>query len=615
MCKVQASNVSISSKWDGWRLRQEARVHAWKVVPGKLLIDIMRGAACHYIRKGEGVSMEGKEIRYEMKLLSSLEKVFQDEEPVYRPECLMLSALWGETVSFQVAYTGNAFMRERLSLRICSDIADHIRARTVEQVPVGRATNGIVDDNYLRTTPGLYPDLLRDLPEDGKVIVCSNQWRSLWIDVRVEEGIPAGSYEIRVELWKEEKRVCASTMKLYVVGAHLPKQKIMHTEWMHADCLADYYGVPVFSEEHWQILENYFAEYADRGGNMMLVPLFTSPLDTAVGLERSTTQLVDVKVEKGVYSFGFDKVERWIKLCRKYQIEYFEMSHLFSQWGAKYAPKVVAQVDGKEEKIFGWHTPAVGEYTKFLHSFLPALIRKLKEWDIAQSTYFHISDEPREEHLESYRAVKESLGDLLNGFHTFDALSSYEFYRHGLIDKPIPANNEIEEFLAHGLTDMWTYYCTHQFREVSNRFMSMPSARTRIYGVQLYKYRIIGILHWGYNFYNSQFSIRHINPYQVTDADNAFPSGDAFLVYPGADGHPEESIRMMVHYEALTDLRALTFLESLTSREHVMELIEGELSEPLTFFTYPKSDMYLLNLRNRVNREIEACLLKKSSSV
>ena len=30
---------------------------------------------------------------------------------------------------------------------------------------------------------------------------------------------------------------------------------------------------------------------------------------------------------------------------------------------------------------------------------------------------------------------------------------------------------------------------------------------------------------------------------------------------------------MMVHDEAMTDLRALKLLESLTSREHVMELI------------------------------------------
>lgn len=41
---------------------------------------------------------EQKEIKYEMKLLSSLAKVFQDETPVYQPECLKLSALWGDGV-------------------------------------------------------------------------------------------------------------------------------------------------------------------------------------------------------------------------------------------------------------------------------------------------------------------------------------------------------------------------------------------------------------------------------------------------------------------------------------------------------------------------------------
>ncbi|NLA83351.1 MAG: hypothetical protein GX854_02220, partial [Clostridiales bacterium] len=43
---------------------------------------------------------------------------------------------------------------------------------------------------------------------------------------------------------------------------------------------------------------------------------------------------------------------------------------------------------------------------------------------------------------------------------------------------------------------------------------------------------------------------------------------------------------------------------SLTDKEYVMEIIEGDLSEPITFDTYPKSDYYLISLRNRINREI-----------
>ena len=298
-----------------------------------------------------------KVIKYEMKPLSSLEKVFPDETPVYRMECQMLSGLWGETVSFQVAYTGDFVMRERLDVRVVSELAEHVHVRTVEMVPVGRATNGIVDDNYLKTTSGLYPDLLKDL-KDGKVIVYSRQWRSLWVDVDITNEIPAGEYEIELQLIKEGEVVCSAKQKVTVTGTELPKLDIMHTEWMHADCLADYYHVEVFSEEHWKLLENYFQEYVKRDCNMMLTPLFTSPLDTAIGLERTTCQLIDVEVKDGEYVFGFEKLKRWIDLCKKCGIEYFEMSHLFSQWGAKYAPKVVATVNGKKEKIFGWHTPA-----------------------------------------------------------------------------------------------------------------------------------------------------------------------------------------------------------------------------------------------------------------
>ena len=67
---------------------------------------------------------------------------------------------------------------------------------------------------------------------------------------------------------------------------------------------------------------------------------------------------------------------------------------------------------------------------------------------------------------------------------------------------------------------------------------------------------------------------------------------------------PAECFCMMVHAEALQDLRACELLESLAGREFVMECIEEDLGEPLTFKRFPKSDYYLIALRNRINREI-----------
>ena len=61
---------------------------------------------------------------------------------------------------------------------------------------------------------------------------------------------------------------------------------------------------------------------------------------------------------------------------------------------------------------------------------------------------------------------------------------------------------------------------------------------------------------------------------------------------------------MMVTAHALQDLRAMQWLETLVGRERVLELIDGELSESVTFKRYPRSAEYLLNLRRRVNEEI-----------
>ena len=561
------------------------------------------------------------EIIYEMILVSSLEKVFLDEKPVYDIETLNITGLKGEVISFQVAYSSNIPFRQLAKVEIKSPIKDNIKVYTVESVPVTRAAMTIVDDNYLRTTPGLYPDLLKPLPKDGVVKIRSGLWSSLWIDIEVDDSILAGKYPIEISLISlgesmgqseankargEVFAKCKTSVEIYDVK--LPKQEIIHTEWFYLDCLADYYKVKVFSDRHWKIISNFLNHYASMGCNMVLTPIFTYTLDTQVGKERTNVQLVEIEVKKGKYYFNYDNLKKWIDLVRSKGIEYFEMSHIFSQWGAKFAPNIVATVDGKKKKIFGWDTPSVGEYTKFLEKFIPDLVAHLKEWGVLDKTYFHISDVPREEHIKSYKEAYMSVNDLFKDLKTFEAVAHYDFFKKGLIELPVAASSVIHDFLDDDLDELWTYYCVGQFTEVANRFMSMPSARNRIFGIQMYKFRISGFLHWGYNFYNSVLSYKKIDPYKVTDADDGFPAGDAFLVYPGRGGVPEPSIRSKVLSQAFYDERALSYLERLTSKEYVLDILERDLREPITFYEYPKSDAYLIRTRNRVNYELNKIL-------
>lgn len=371
------------------------------------------------------------------------------------------------------------------------------------------------DGQYLSTKPGLYPDPL--FPHKGELRVLSGQWRCLWVSFVVPDDAPAGKSAVTVRLTAGEEQIEVS-FPVEVVGAALPPQTLVHTEWFHADCLATWYGVEPLSEEHWTILGKYMKNAAAYGINLLLTPVFTPPLDTAVGGERPTVQLVDVTVRGREVRFGFDKLDRYMEMAEASGIQYFEISHLFTQWGATAAPKILADVDGEVKQIFGWDTDAASaEYTGFLKAFLEALQAHLRANDRLSRCYFHVSDEPSMDALESYGRAAAVVDEALGGeCPVIDALSDYAFYEKGLVKHPIPANNHVDTFLDHGVEHLWTYYCCGQGEDVSNRFMAMPSARNRILGAQLFKYHIEGFLQWGYNFWYSMLSKRPIDPYAET---------------------------------------------------------------------------------------------------
>ncbi|WP_261381254.1 DUF4091 domain-containing protein [Paenibacillus cremeus] len=540
----------------------------------------------------------------ETKCLSSLAKVFADDL-LNGPGFVTGSALSNETYSFQVAYRSEMLMKS-IQVKAVSSLEGCITIRSVGLAPSELPYNSGSDDHVLRKAPGLYPDPLYPIvPEDG-ITAFPGQWRSVWVTVTPDGKVAPGRYPVDVLFENASgEPIGSECFTLEILDCALPKQTLVHTEWLHTDCLAVYYGLEVFSEPYWQIVESYIQTAVKHGINMILTPIFTPPLDTAIGGERLTVQLVDVEKHSDKYSFRFEKLERWIEMGSRLGVEYFEFSHLFTQWGAKHAPKIIAVENGGERKIFGWETDSAGpEYLHFLSQFLPALVDFIKKHALEHRCYFHNSDEPRSGDLEQYIKVSQFTRLYLDKFPVIDALSDYAYYEQGAVQIPVPASNHIEPFIAGGVKPLWTYYCGAQRVKTSNRFFCMPSARNRIIGIQLYKFDAAGFLHWGYNFWNARYSKKPINPFINTDADYAFSSGDAFLVYPGQGGQPIESLRLEVFYEALQDLRALRLLESLIGREKVIALLEEDVEQPITFTEYPRSEQWLLNKRESVNRAI-----------
>ena len=289
-------------------------------------------------------------------LYSSLEKLLLGRR-VEAPSLGGMSCLGGEEFAFQAVLQADGWGMAPVRVTVDSPLKDSIQVFQVGQVPCALpAYPGRGDENYLTTQPGLFPDPLLPL-EEGRVEVSSFFPTALWVNGKVPQGFPAGEYPITLRLEQGGDRV-ERTFSLRVLGADLPPQRLIYTQWLHGDCLATYYGVPVYSEEHWQLWEKYLAAAAEEGMNMVLTPIFTPPLDTEPGTERPCVQLVGVEKTGESYRFDFSLLERFLQMARRCGVERFEMAHLFTQWGAQAAPAIYGREEGVRRRLFGWDTPS-----------------------------------------------------------------------------------------------------------------------------------------------------------------------------------------------------------------------------------------------------------------
>ena len=547
---------------------------------------------------------------FEIKIVSSLEKCFMDESIDQKPALEQLRTVRDQRICFQVLLTKptTRIFRERFTVSLTGSLAPHATMRRVVNVPVHYpCMNGICDDGYLRKTPGLYPDLLRPLHYRNGVTLTNDQLHAIWVEAILPPDFPAGAYTLGVEVRPFQKKdvVAQVSIPVELCNAALPPQRLIHTEWFYTDCIANQYHVRAFSEKHWKLIESFLRTAVSNGVNMILTPVFTPELDTYIGGERLTTQLLDITVTApDQYAFRFDRLNRWIDLCHSVGATHFEIPHFFTQWGANHAPKFVATVNGRKKKIFGWETDACGPaYRTFLSQMIPALVAFLEEKGVAQNTFFHVSDEPSLKALDRYKECKEQIKPHLKDYPIIDALSDYDFYESGALEKPVPGIRSIQPFLDHKVPGLWAYYCGDSGTNVSGRMIAMPLGRTRILGIQLWLHRIEGFLHWGYNFYNNQYSYDTIDPFLHTDGEFFAPSGDTFLVYPGDNGTPWESMRLNAIREGMEDMRLLDLAAERLGRERVEAILLEEAGGTLTFTSYPTEPKFFHSLHDRLLSE------------
>ncbi|MCL5996429.1 MAG: DUF4091 domain-containing protein [Chloroflexi bacterium] len=520
-------------------------------------------------------------------LQSSLERVFP-ASPAGGAHTLGMAATRGERVSFQACVRNLGLDKLDVSVAVTGDLP--ILVRRVGYVPMLHHNTATPQDELdgVGHIPGYVPDPL--FPEQT-VIVGGLESHAFWVTVSVPPDATPGPLELSIHFECAGEPLAPLTVHLDVQPLVVPaRQGFPVTHWFYADALCDWYKVEPFEEKFWQVVQPYMVDLVAHGDNCQYVPIFTPPTD---GVKRPTQLLKVTEPAPGQYWFDFSDVWRWTRLARQCGAQYFEWTHLFTQWGVQHAIRVYRRNNDRNSLLWPPETGATSDtYRNFLSQFLPAFHTFLQLEGLKDKSFFHLSDEPSEQHIDNYRAARALLKELAPWMKVADALSDIHYGREGLTDIPIPVTSTAHDYAQAGLP-AWVYFCCGPRGRYLNRLMDTPLPKIRMSGWLFYRLRAQGFLHWGYNYWYRSQTQQLIDPFaeQSGDAWPGWAYGDTFLVYPGADG-PVDSLRWEVFGESLQDYALLQALA--ISPDDVL------LSDLKDYDEFPKHAQWLETARQRL---------------
>ncbi|RIK75229.1 MAG: hypothetical protein DCC67_15580 [Planctomycetota bacterium] len=526
-------------------------------------------------------------------LATSLERVFPQSPPSAAD--LRLLAARNSIIAYQACVRNNS--ERPLRVTCAADGADVFapRVRFVGLTPVQHVTlDTPLDelDGGGKYVPGLVPD---PLWPKTTAEVCPFESRSFWITLSVPKDAAPGEHSFRVCLTLNEAGEQRVELPVRLTVAPLvlqPRRGFPVTHWWWASSTWEQYKTEMFHERWWQItraqMENLFAH----GNDVAYVPMFAFAFPKA--FERPGQMLIVEEGPPGVYRFDWSRVKRFTDMCREIGFRQFEWSHLFMQWSVDQPPLVYKLEQGKHVPLWPIGEPLLSpRYSAFLQQLLPQWKKFLDEERLLPHCYFHLADEPQ--NLENYRAAREFLRREAPWMRVMDAVQDVAVARQGLTDVPVALLNVSQSYAAAGIPH-WVYYCCVPTGRHLNRFMDTPLPKIRMAGWTFYRLQAQGFLHWGYNYWSklNDDQEQPIDPFTdaAAGASPGIPAGDPFVVYPGPDGRPLDSIRWEVFAESLQDY---ALLQSAGIRP------DDALLAPIkSYEEFPKSQAWLDEARRAI---------------
>ncbi|MBQ8641525.1 MAG: DUF4091 domain-containing protein [Clostridia bacterium] len=399
----------------------------------------------------------------------------------------------------------------------------------------------------------------------------ANKARAVWIELEIPADAVPGTYDCTVALYAgsrftAETKLTEATVQITVSDCLMPKpeEQRFHLDlWQHLSNIARKHETPLWSDEHFAVLENYVRSLGELGQKAVTLVVSQVPWagQGCADEYRMAANLYEysiIPVTKTADGFQYDyrPMQRYIDLCAGYHIDreisIFGLANIWAGEGFEalaedYPDKIKIRYLDEADGCYKYMTTAaeIDDY-----------IRSLEQYFITTGQIDRVrlvADEPGD--IAAYRKSLEHLHAVAPAFRCKAALNHASFIAEfeKEVDDYVPSLGTMageydimQEYQSRltGKRFLWYVCCGPEY---PNTFLRSRLTESYFIGILTSYVKLDGFLRWNYTVWNDdpRTDIRYGSWY----------AGDTNFVYPAANGAPLLTLR----YKALK--RGIQFYE------------------------------------------------------
>lgn len=412
---------------------------------------------------------------------------------------------------------------------------------------------------------------------------------AVWADVKVPADVSAGSYCVTVNVFRslygqDEELVFSQDIPLTVANYCLPEVKdwkFYLNLWQHLSSIALHHDVPLWSDEHFAVIEEYMRSICALGQKSITLCAGEIPWGGQdCDKEREQTgnlfehSIIGItKKADGTYAYDYEKMQRHIDFCTGIGMTGdIEIFGLVNVWQKQISTPLCE--DYPENIVLRYFDESDGRM-KYMRekADIIAYIKALEAYFIQTGQIRRVrigADEPSD--MDRYRKTLDLMKEETPAFLFSTAINHAEFISEfsDRISTATPylgcVAKEYDILVAHKKahpeqTLLW-YVCGGG--GAVNNALRDPLVANRAVGPMTMMLGFDGFLRWNYCLYplDPRKDIRY----------SYFCAGDVNFVYPGHNGKPLLSLRYKNLQRGIADYELLCAL-----REKEPEVIEQAL--------------------------------------